>query len=176
MEATATSERQLFFEKVDALKGDKTIFSVMRMSDPDRTLFKILLDGGAQFTAEMVGDNLTKVLREGGRAELLFSGLFTKIKGKITMEEIMHDGLPGNRDMTDFSILHPESAHKEHPAVIFNGGNVSLHLVSPDTVALAITDRNAEGITGVYCLVFTDEKRTDAKARESTVVKMIKIK
>jgi hypothetical protein len=177
---------QDFFERVNGLarNGKETIFSVMRYSEadgvPERTLFKVLLGKDAQFTAEVVGGNLAQRLQESKNAELLFSGLFTKVLGNITMRQIMHDAVmdPRAKGLGKFGFRPASgSLYGSNPPIGLHGGKISLYVVSLDSVGIITRDtREDGGVNGVYALKFTDNRRTDSKQREATLVRMLRIK
>ncbi len=184
-QSTEPTQGEVFFARIDALARDckDTIFAVMKYPEangvPERTLFKILLGKDAQFTAEVAGGNLARQLQESGRVDLLFAGLFTKIAGKITMQQIMHDAVrdPSAIGLGKFRFKpSPGSLYGNNPPIGLNGGKISLYMVTPNSVGIIARDtRENDGIKGVYALDFTDEKRIDSKKREATLVRMIRI-
>jgi len=156
-------------------EGKRLEFSVMQYFDVNRVLLKILFDDYAQFTAEIRPAEF--IHRINKPIELLYHKLFDKsrIRGNISLKEILHDALPGEDSLRDFFKPHPNSAHKDRYPLGLNGGYVVLNGL-PNGFLMDVEDLSEKrNMSGTYSIAYTSQQKFDSKGRVCKVLKMYKI-
>ncbi len=167
-----------FFKKIEDKLNKELEFSVLKYFNPDRTLFKILLDDDTQFTAEIITSY--QDLINSREIQLLYHKLFTKneIVGAISMREILHDALPVQNEnaLNEFFKLNKNSAYKSNPPLGTNCGKMQFIYAAGNKANLIINDlAKGKNISGKYEMTFTKHQKFDSKGRYSNLV-VLKIK
>lgn len=162
-------EYALFLDKLSEHLGCVCNYSVQKYP-AGRTLLKVLLDKDTQFTPEIKTDYWEYKLKRGLLVKLVFNSLFTKPKGDISMEAILHDAETTDEGLKEFFKRDKNSLYKDEAPTGLHAGAMIFYDSNPPTFFMQDEARD-KNITGAYSIWNTKSIWKDEKGRDSIILR-----